>query len=88
MSAKEDEYEDERFEDEDEAESLPKGRGREHISLDEVVPENEPFSHQCSWKTISLDEVELGEQLGGGSVGLVHRGMYQGGNVALKTLVS
>lgn len=41
-----------------------------------------------NWKTISFEEVELGEQLGGGSVGLVHRGAYAGKAVALKTLVS
>lgn len=40
-----------------------------------------------SWKEISFEEVELGEQLGGGSVGLVHRGAYAGKAVALKTLV-
>lgn len=41
-----------------------------------------------NWKTISFEEVEVGEQLGGGSVGLVHRGAYAGKAVALKTLVS
>lgn len=40
-----------------------------------------------NWKEISFEEVELGEQLGGGSVGLVHRGAYAGKAVALKTLV-
>lgn len=39
------------------------------------------------WKTISFDEIELGEKIGGGSVGLVHRGKYLGKEVALKTLV-
>lgn len=89
MPVNEDEYNDERFEDEDETQSLPQGHGRERISLDDVEPHNkeQSFYHECSWKTIRLDEVELGEQLGGGSVGLVHRGKYQGGKVALKTLV-
>ena len=40
------------------------------------------------WKSISFDEVELEDQIGGGSVGLVHRGKYLGQAVALKTLVS
>lgn len=40
------------------------------------------------WKSISFDEIEVGEQIGGGSVGLVHRGNYRGRSVALKTLVS
>ncbi|CAM9099857.1 unnamed protein product [Ascophyllum nodosum] len=38
------------------------------------------------WKSISFDEVELEDQIGGGSVGLVHRGKYLGQAVALKTL--
>lgn len=88
MPMNEDEYDDERFEDEDEAQSLPQGYGREGISRDEVEPQKQSFSHECSWKAICIDEVELGEQLGGGSVGLVHRGMYRGERVALKTLVS
>lgn len=90
MPVNEDEYDDERFEDEDEAESRPRDHGRKRTSLDEVEPQNMgSFSQdECSWKAIRLDEVELGEQLGGGSVGLVHRGMYRGERVALKTLVS
>lgn len=43
---------------------------------------------QGNWTTISLDEIHLGEKLGGGSVGLVHRGTYLGKAVALKTLVN
>ncbi|CAM9591456.1 unnamed protein product [Scytosiphon promiscuus] len=37
-------------------------------------------------KGISFDEVELGEQLSGGGVGLIHCGKYQGKRVAIKTL--
>lgn len=59
---------------------------------DESFEEDEktlsPVDNSGNWKTISFEEVELGEQLGGGSVGLVHRGAYAGKAVALKTLVS
>lgn len=59
---------------------------------DETFEEDEeqtPFhGERGSWKTIDFEEVELGEQLGGGSVGLVHRGTYSGEAVALKILVS
>lgn len=41
-----------------------------------------------NWKTIELDEVDVGAQIGGGSVGIVHRGVYMGTPVAIKTLVS
>ena len=76
----EDEYDDEQFE-EDEVTSPP---GR--LSSDALEPQQQ--SSVCSWKAIDLGEIELGEQLGGGSVGLVHRGTYHGEVVALKTLVS
>lgn len=52
------------------------------------IDEPQPHSGLCSWEAISYDEIELGEQLGGGSMGLVHRGTYQGEPVAVKTLVS
>lgn len=44
--------------------------------------------YKGNWKNIVFNEVEIGEQIGGGSVGLIYRGYYQGKNVALKTLVS
>lgn len=76
----EDNYDDEQFE-EDEVQSFPEGTSQSEI--------DEPRSHcLCSWKVISYDDVELGEQLGGGSMGLVHRGTYKGEPVAVKTLVS
>lgn len=43
---------------------------------------------QGNWENIEFDQIEIGEQIGGGSVGLVHRGLYKGKPVALKTLVS
>lgn len=75
-------YEDESFEEEDEANEE---RGKEYASGEmrgsyEVV--------RGDWKSISFDEVELGEQIGSGSTGLVRRGKYLGTPVALKTLVS
>lgn len=38
-------------------------------------------------KAISFEEVELGEQLSGGGVGLIHCGKYLGERVAIKTMV-
>lgn len=73
INAKEDEYDDDEFEEEDDASD-----GRQGLSQGE----------RRNWKTISFDEIELGDIIGGGSVGLVHRGYYQGRAVALKTLVS
>lgn len=74
------EYDGEQFE-EDEA-TLPPRR-----KLSGELDQHQQSS-LCSWKTIDLGEIELGEQLGGGSVGLVHRGIYRGELVALKMLVS
>lgn len=78
----EDNYDDEQFEEDEVQQSLPGGTSQGEI--------DEPHSHSglCSWKAISYDEIELGEQLGGGSMGLVHRGTYKGKPVAVKTLVS
>lgn len=76
----EDNYDDEQFE-EDEVQPLPEGTSQGEID------EPQPQSGLCSWKAILCDEVELGEQLGGGSMGLVHRGTYKGEPVAVKTLV-
>lgn len=69
----EDEYDYDEFEEEDETPDGPQGSSQRETR---------------DWKTISFDEVELGDQIGGGSVGLVHRGCYEGKAVALKTLVS
>lgn len=74
----EDGYDDEQFE-EDELQALPQGTSPGEI--------DEPHQ-QSSWKVISYDEIELGEQLGGGSMGMVHHGTYRGEPVAVKTLVS
>lgn len=67
-----DDYDDDRFEE------------------DEVDEERSIQCHDAEehWRAISVDEVDVGEQLGGGSVGLVHRGTYSGDAVAVKTLVS
>eukprot|EP00903_Cladosiphon_okamuranus_P019661 g18074.t1 len=77
----EDNYDDEQFE-EDEAHqpSLPEG-----TSEGEIDKTPQQFD-VCSWKAISYDELELGEQLGGGSMGLVYRGTYKQRPVAVKTL--
>lgn len=61
-----DEYADETFEEEDEA---------------------QPLAEVHELKAISFDEVELGEQLSGGGVGLIYCGRYRGERVAVKTLV-
>lgn len=75
-------YDDESFEEEDEVKEergKKPGPGELRGSY-EVV--------RGDWKSISFDEVELGEQIGSGSIGLVRRGKYLGKPVALKTLVS
>ncbi|GMH65033.1 hypothetical protein TL16_g04102 [Triparma laevis f. inornata] len=38
------------------------------------------------WKEIPFNSIEIEEQIGGGGVGLVHRGYYQDREVAVKTL--
>lgn len=73
IHTKGDEYDDDEFEEEEDASD-----GRQGLSQGE----------RENWKTISFDEIELGDTIGGGSVGLVHRGSYRGRAVALKTLVS
>ena len=75
-------YDDEQFEEDDELQSIPEGTSHGEI----VEPQQQ--SGLCSWNAISDDEIDLGEQLGGGSMGLVHRGTYKGRPVAVKTLVS
>jgi serine/threonine protein kinase len=41
---------------------------------------------ECDWERINFDEIELGEVIGGGGVGLVYSGRLRGKPVALKTL--
>lgn len=38
------------------------------------------------WDHIDFDEIELGERIGGGGVGIVYNGWFKGQPVALKTL--
>lgn len=80
----EENYDDEQFEeDEVQQQSLP-----ETTSEGEIDKPPQQSGLLCSWKAISYDEIELGEQLGGGSMGLVYRGTYKRKSVAVKTLVS
>jgi serine/threonine protein kinase len=39
-----------------------------------------------SWANIPFEEIEMGERLGGGGVGMIYRGWYKNEPVALKTL--
>lgn len=39
-----------------------------------------------SWEQIKFDELEVGERIGGGGVGVIYRGYYKDQPVALKTL--
>lgn len=50
------------------------------------MPGEEKDDVGYTWKTIRFDEVEVGERIGGGGVGVVHRGWYKNKPVALKTL--
>ncbi len=79
-------YDDEQFEEDEVTPPPPPPHPPRRTSSDELEAQQQ--SGLCSWKAIDLGEIELGEQLGGGSVGLVHRGTYRGELVALKTLVS
>lgn len=38
------------------------------------------------WADVDFNEVELGDRIGGGGVGIVYRGWWKGSSVALKTL--
>ena len=38
------------------------------------------------WEHINFDEIELGERIGGGGVGIIYNGWFRGSPVALKTL--
>lgn len=40
-----------------------------------------------SWEAIAFESIELGDQIGGGGVGLIYKGYYNRRPVALKTLV-
>eukprot|EP00752_Nemacystus_decipiens_P011886 g10539.t1 len=76
----EDNYGNEQFEEDEIQQSLPESTSQGEID------EPQPQSGFCSWNAISYDDLELGEQLGGGSMGLVHRGTFEGKPVAVKTL--
>ena len=39
-----------------------------------------------SWEQIKFDDIEVGERIGGGGVGVIYRGYYKDQSVALKTL--
>ena len=69
------EYEDD-FEEEDERKTKE--------TLDTCLSKNE-YSSQ-GWKSISFDDVTVGKRIGGGGVGVIYRGFYNGEAVALKTL--
>ena len=38
------------------------------------------------WRQIDFSEIELGEQVGGGGIGVIYRGWFNNQQVALKTL--
>ena len=40
-----------------------------------------------TWDDIAYEDVEIGDQIGGGGFALVYKGKYKGKSVALKTLV-
>jgi len=48
--------------------------------------EEEPQQSECTWNPIALEEVEIGERIGGGGVGIIYSGWYGDERVALKTL--
>lgn len=39
-----------------------------------------------NWANIDFDEIELGERIGGGGVGIIYKGWWRNKPVALKTL--
>lgn len=39
-----------------------------------------------AWANVNFREIEMGERLGGGGVGIIYRGRWKGQDVALKTL--
>lgn len=70
--------------------NMTSGDEKEAGGLVVVQPERVSMSqgYKGNWKNIAFNEVEIGEQIGGGSVGIIYRGYYQGKKIALKTLVS
>lgn len=75
-------YDDDPFEEDNDVQK-PVAVGSERVS---VSPSS--LVERGNWTNINFDEIEVNEQIGGGSVGVVHRGSYMGKSVALKTLVS
>lgn len=43
---------------------------------------------ETTWKVIDFRDINIGGRIGGGGVGIIYRGTFQGKLVALKTLVS
>jgi serine/threonine protein kinase len=42
--------------------------------------------NDCSWNHIDFDEVEIGDRISGGGVGVIYSGIFRNETVALKTL--
>ncbi|GMH84723.1 hypothetical protein TrST_g13221 [Triparma strigata] len=64
----------------EEKEEQKEDRTRHEETKEESLPAS------GDWKEIPFESIEILEQIGGGGVGLVHRGYYQDREVAVKTL--
>lgn len=58
---------------------LPEGK----YDYDEDFDKNSSIP---DWADVSFDEVDIGDRIGGGGVGIVYQGNWKGSAVALKTL--
>ena len=48
--------------------------------------ETESKESEAQWAQIPFSELEVGDRIGGGGVGMIYKGVYKGEPVALKTL--
>lgn len=46
------------------------------------------MSSSQGWNQIEFNEINIGDRLGGGGLGIIYKGLYKNKNVAIKTLFS
>ena len=47
----------------------------------------QPSNHTSTWRQIKLEDVIIGDMIGGGGFALVYKGEFEGERVAIKALV-
>ena len=62
------------------------GKFSEDLKSEKSIDNREDDESSRGWDNIEFSEIEIGEKIGGGGVGVIYNGWYRGEAVALKTL--